>query len=80
MSTPAKAAAAAANAPAGSPAYDPVALAESLATAAEKSAKVMGEFAARNAGKAAVAGDELGLGKAFMELAAKMLANPARLA
>jgi polyhydroxyalkanoate synthase len=80
MSTPAKAAAAAENAPAGSPAYDPVALAESLATAAEKSAKVMGEFAARNAGKAAVAGDELGLGKAFMELAAKMLANPARLA
>jgi len=80
MSTPAKAAPAAANAPAGSPAYDPVALAESLATAAEKSAKVMGEFAARNAGKAAVAGDELGLGKAFMELAAKMLANPARLA
>jgi polyhydroxyalkanoate synthase len=82
MSTPAKAAAAAAaeNAPAGSPAYDPVALAESLATAAEKSAKVMGEFAARTAGKAAVAGDELGLGMAFMELAAKMLANPARLA
>jgi polyhydroxyalkanoate synthase len=80
MSTPAKAAAAAENAPAGNPAYDPVALAESLATAAEKSAKVMGEFAARNAGKAAVAGDELGLGKAFMELAAKMLANPARLA
>ena len=80
MSTPAKAAAAAANAPAGSPAYDPVALAESLATAAEKSAKMMGEFAARNAGKTAVAGDELGLGKAFMELAAKMLSNPARLA
>ena len=66
MSTPAKAAAAAANSPAGSPAYDPVALAESLATAAEKSAKVMGDFAARNAGKATVAGDELGLGKAFM--------------
>ena len=59
----------------------PVALAESLASAAEKSAKLMGEFAARNAGKqAAVASDELGLGKAFMELAAKMLTNPARLA
>ena len=62
------------------PTYDPVALAESLASAAEKSAKLMGEFAARNAGKHAVASDELGLGKAFMELAAKMLANPARLA
>ena len=43
--------------PAASPAttYDPVALAESLASAAEKSAKLMGEFASRNAGKHAVA-------------------------
>ena len=46
--------------PAASPAaggagYDPVALAESLASAAEKSAKLMGDFAARNAGKQAVA-------------------------
>ena len=56
---------------------DPVALAESLASAAEKSAKVMGDFAARNA---TMPSDELGLGKAFMELAAQMLANPARLA
>jgi polyhydroxyalkanoate synthase len=56
---------------------DPVALAESLASAAEKSAKVMGDFASRNA---ALPSDELGLGKAFMELAAQMLTNPARLA
>ena len=36
-----------------------------------------GRLRSRNAGKqAAVATDELGLGKAFMELAAKMLANP----
>ena len=77
MSTPAPAVPAAAS----GAAYDPVALAESLAAAAEKSAKLMGDFAARNAGKqAAVASDELGLGKAFMELAAKMLTNPARLA
>jgi polyhydroxyalkanoate synthase subunit PhaC len=69
------------SAPAAGASYDPVALAESLASAAEKSAKLMGEFAVRNAGKSsAVAGDELGLGKAFMELAAKMLMNPARLA
>ncbi len=67
--------------PSASASFDPVALAESLASAAEKSAKLIGEFAARNAGKqAAVASDELGLGKAFMELAAKMLANPARIA
>ena len=80
MSTPAPAVTPTATPPAGA-AFDPVALAESLATAAEKSAKLIGDFAARNAGKhAAVRGDELGLGKAFMELAAKMLANPARIA
>lgn len=63
------------------PVYDPIALAESLASAAEKSAKLIGEFAARNSGKpAAVPVDELGIGKAFMELTSKMLANPARLA
>src|SRR5450432_218724 len=63
------------------PPYDPVALAESLASAAEKSAKMIGEFASRNAGKSGAApSDELGLGKAFMEVAAQMLANPARLA
>jgi polyhydroxyalkanoate synthase len=61
--------------------FDPVKLAESLAAAADKSAKLMGDFVARNAGKqASAANDELGLGKAFMELAAKMLANPARIA
>ncbi len=59
------------------PAIDPVKLAESLASAAEKSAKVMGDFAARNKTMPA---DELGLGKVFMEVAAQMLANPARLA
>jgi len=60
---------------------DSAALAESLASAAEKSAKVIGEFAARNARNgAALPTDELGLGKAFMELAAQMLANPAQMA
>ena len=60
---------------------DPVALAQSLAAAAEKSAKVMGEFAARKAASGtSIPSDELGLGKAFMELAANMFANPARLA
>jgi len=63
------------------PAPDPLALAQSLAAAAEKSAKVMGDFAARNAKSGApLPADELGLGKAFMELAAQMLANPAKLA
>ena len=73
MSTPATE-----NAPAK---IDPVALAESLASAAEKSAKVIGDFASRNAKTgASMPTDELGLGKAFMELAAQMMSNPARLA
>src|SRR5690242_17286214 len=79
MSTPTSSLPAAAPAPGAG--FDPVQLADSLASAAEKSAKLMGDFASRNAGKqAAVASDELGLGKAFMELAAKMLTNPARIA
>src|SRR6266513_2024275 len=67
--------------PAGPSPHDPAALAESLALAADKSAKLLGEFAARNAtGPRSVFADELGVGKAFLELAAKMLANPYRLA
>ena len=63
------------------PGFDPIALAESMASAAEKSAKLLGEFAARQAqsGKTMFS-DELGVGKAFMELASLMLANPARIA
>ncbi|HEY2967392.1 MAG TPA: class I poly(R)-hydroxyalkanoic acid synthase [Casimicrobiaceae bacterium] len=63
------------------PDYDPVALAESLASAADKSAKVLGDFIARQAaaGKSIVT-DEFGLTQAFLELAAKMLSNPYRLA
>jgi polyhydroxyalkanoate synthase len=61
--------------------YDPVALAKSLAAAADKSAKLIGEFAKRHAasGKSIIA-DELGIGKAFLELASQMMANPMRLA
>ena len=63
------------------PDYDPVALAESLASAADKSAKVLGDFIARQtaAGKSMVT-DEFGLTQAFLELTAKMLSNPYRLA
>ena len=59
--------------------YDPIALAESLASAAEKSAHLMGEFAKRHAQKPRLA-DEVGVGKAFMELAARMLSNPYQIA
>src|SRR6202007_115964 len=61
--------------------YDPVALAESFASAADKSAKLLGEFVARQAtaGQSLVT-DEFGITKAFLELAAKMLSNPYLLA
>ncbi len=63
------------------PQYDPVALAESFASAADKSAKVLGDFVARQAASGqSLVSDEFGLTKAFFELAAKMLSNPYRLA
>ncbi|HTL76114.1 MAG TPA: class I poly(R)-hydroxyalkanoic acid synthase [Casimicrobiaceae bacterium] len=78
---PASTAKPAADAPDAKAAFDPVQLAESLGRAADKSAKLMGDFVKRNAGKqAGAASDELGVSKAFMELAANMLANPARIA
>ncbi|MGH8712738.1 MAG: PHA/PHB synthase family protein [Casimicrobiaceae bacterium] len=65
----------------GRPGYDPLALAASLASAADKSAKLLGEFLGRQPDTAAShVVDEFGVTKAFMELAAKMLANPYRLA
>src|SRR3989475_7555109 len=63
------------------PNYDPVALTESFASAADKSAKLLGDFVARQASVApALLTDELGLTKAFLELTAKLLSNPYRLA
>ena len=82
MATPSAApsAAPAANAPPGA-GYDPVALAESLASAAEKSAKLIGEFAQRQAASGhTLMSDELGIGKAFLELAAQMMARVAKIA
>jgi polyhydroxyalkanoate synthase subunit PhaC len=63
-------------APAG-PKFDPAALSESLASAADKSAKLLGDFLARQAdsGKSMLT-DELGIAKAFHELTAKMMSNP----
>jgi polyhydroxyalkanoate synthase len=63
------------------PQYDPLALAQCYATAADKSAKLLGEFAARQSNSGhALPTDEFGLTQAFLELAAKMLSNPYRLA
>ena len=68
---------AAPNAAPEGPRFDPAALSESLASAAEKSAKLLGDFLARQAesGKSMLA-DEFGIAKAFHELTAKMMANP----
>ena len=61
--------------------YDPIALTESFASAADKGAKLLGDFLARQAvaGPSPVS-DEFGLTKAFLEVAAKMLSNPVRMA
>ncbi|MBS0321380.1 MAG: class I poly(R)-hydroxyalkanoic acid synthase [Proteobacteria bacterium] len=81
---PARPAAAPAKPPANArppvPPFDPAELAASLAAAAERSARVIGDFAARQAAAPHVFEDELGLGKAFLELSSQMLANPAKLA
>ena len=64
------------------PGYDPVALAASYASAADKSAKMLGEFMSRHATSTSAPGgnDELGVSKAFFDLAAKMFSNPYKLA
>ena len=63
------------------PGYDPVALADSLASAADKSAKLLGDYLGRQSKSGpSLATDEFGLTKAFMEMAAKMLSNPYRMA
>ncbi|HTS21418.1 MAG TPA: class I poly(R)-hydroxyalkanoic acid synthase [Casimicrobiaceae bacterium] len=63
------------------PQYDPLALAKCFGSAAEKSAKLLGDFTARQATSGhSLVSDELGLTQAFLELAAKMLSNPYRLA
>src|SRR5262250_1856176 len=63
------------------PGCDPVALAESFASAADKSAKLLGDYVTRRAAAgASLPTDEFGLSKAFLELAAKLLSNPYLLA
>jgi len=63
------------------PKFDPASLSESLASAAEKSAKLLGDLLSRQAesGKSMLV-DEFGIAKAFHELTAKMMANPYKLA
>src|SRR5437762_26746 len=56
---------------------DPEALAHSFAEAAERGAKLLGDFVAKQTvASRSLASDELGIAKAFMDLTAKMMANP----
>jgi polyhydroxyalkanoate synthase subunit PhaC len=62
------------------PAYDPAETARIYAEVAERSGRLLGEFLQRHAdGKGAGYSDEFGIAKAFMELSARMLANPWKL-
>ncbi|MEO7761865.1 MAG: class I poly(R)-hydroxyalkanoic acid synthase, partial [Casimicrobiaceae bacterium] len=60
---------------------DPARLAKSFARAAEKGSCVLGEFLNKQmASGTSMATDEFGIARAYMDLAAKMLANPVKLA
>src|SRR2546422_9511539 len=60
---------------------DPAESARVFAEVAERSGRIMGEFLQRRAGGQGVAtSDEFGVARAFMDLAARMLADPWKLA
>ncbi|MEO7727448.1 MAG: class I poly(R)-hydroxyalkanoic acid synthase [Burkholderiales bacterium] len=62
-------------------ALDPTQLAQTYAEIAQRSSQLMSDFIARqSAGGAPAFGDELGLAKAFYEMTAKLLADPAKFA
>jgi len=64
------------------PAMNPDQTVRVLHEVAERSAKLIGQYAKKDhaTGLAAAVGDELGIAKAYMELYAKMMENPASLA
>ena len=63
------------------PALDPAQLAQTYAEIAQHSSKLMSDFIARqSAGGKPAFGDELGIAKAFYEMTAKLLADPAKFA
>ena len=63
------------------PALDPAQLARTYADIAQLSSKLMSDFIARQgAGGKPAFGDELGIAKAFYEMTAKLLADPAKFA
>ncbi len=63
------------------PVPDPADTARIFAEVAERSGKILADFAQRHAdGKGVALGDEFGIARAFMDLAAAMFANPWKLA
>ena len=63
------------------PANDPAQTAKIFSEVAERSSKILGDFAKRHAdGKGVAFSDELGIAKAFMDLSAQLLANPWKIA
>src|SRR5438445_7031034 len=67
--------------PATQSAPDPAQSARVFAEVAERSSRLMGEFLQRQAGGQGVAtSDEFGVARAFMDLTARMLADPWKLA
>src|SRR5256885_3770548 len=60
---------------------DPAESAKMFAEVAERSSRIMGEFLQRQAGgKGVPTSDEFGIARAFMDLAARMMADPWKLA
>ncbi|HEY6239547.1 MAG TPA: hypothetical protein VIW78_01780, partial [Burkholderiales bacterium] len=63
------------------PSPDPALSAKAYAEVAERSGRLMAEFLQRQAGGKGIAfSDEFGIARAFMDLSARMLANPWKLA
>lgn len=58
---------------------DPSELAKNYVRIAEQSQRIVTEFLARNAAEAKYGPDPYGVGRAFMELTAQMMANPAKI-
>jgi polyhydroxyalkanoate synthase len=62
-----------------SPAQDPAAMADAMARIAEQSQRLLQDFLNRHAHDAKLGPDSFNLGRAFMELTARMMADPQKL-
>jgi polyhydroxyalkanoate synthase len=58
---------------------DPAEMTRSMATIAERSQRIVGEWLKRQSQESTSSGDVMSIGGAFMEMTARLMANPARL-